>query len=57
MMLMSILKTAENLLRKILPQPRFKPGFSHRDERLSDNRGIYYFDLTKLFLYLYPAKF
>jgi len=27
-MLMSILKTAKNLLRKILFQPRFKPGIS-----------------------------
>jgi len=28
MMLMSILKTAKNLLRKILPQPRFEFGIS-----------------------------
>jgi len=27
-MLMSILKTAKNLLRKILSQPGFEPGFA-----------------------------
>jgi len=42
-MLMSILKTAKNLLQKILPQPEFEPKISRlTGTSVSPIRGIWY---------------